>query len=211
MVKNLQAHWERIYSGKQIEKLGWYEEHPAPSLQLIEQCELTKESRILNVGTGASTLVDELLEMGHTNLIASDLSGEALIKLQSRLGEEASKKVHWVVDDLTDPQHLNLLDPIDLWHDRAVLHFFNEQSEQEAYFCLLKQLLKPGGFVIIAAFNLQGALTCSGLPVHRYNQEMIQNQLGGEFKLRDAFDTTYIMPSGEKRAYIYTLFKRVNS
>lgn len=211
MEKDLQAHWEDIYSRKRIELLGWYEAHPAPSLRLLEQCELAKESRILHVGTGASTLVDELLGKGYKNLIASDLSSEALHKLQSRLGEEESKKVHWMVDDLTNPQLLNLLDPIDLWFDRAVLHFFNEANEQEAYFSLLKQLVKPGGFVIIAAFNLRGAPTCSGLPVHRYNREMLQDRLGKDFELQDTFDHTYVMPSGENRAYIYTLFKRVRS
>jgi SAM-dependent methyltransferase len=211
MEKGLQAHWEDIYSRKQVEKLGWYEAHPAPSLQLIEQCEISKASRILNVGTGASTLVDELLKKGYTNLIASDLSGEALQKLQSRLGKEESEKVQWMVDDLRNPKLLNLLDPIDLWFDRAVLHFFNDESEQASYFSLLKQVLKPRGYVIIAAFNLQGAPTCSGLPVFRYDREMLQDRLGKDFELQHAFDYTYQMPSGEERAYIYTLFKRGSS
>lgn len=209
MEKDLQAHWEGIYLKNQIDKLGWYEEHPAPSLQLIEQCKLESDSRMLNVGTGASTLVDELLKQGFTNLIATDLSREAMQKLKSRLGADLSKRVSWMEDDLTNPQVLHTLDPIDLWHDRAVLHFFNEPAEQEAYFGLLKQLVRSGGYVIIAAFNLQGASTCSGLPVYRYNQEMIQLRLGGEFVLQEAFDYTYTMPSGDERAYIYTLYKRV--
>jgi hypothetical protein len=209
MEKDLQAHWERIYLKKQVDKLGWYEEHPAPSLQLIEQCKLAGDSRILNVGTGASTLVDELLKKGYSNLIATDLSQEAMQKLKSRLGVDLSNRVSWIVDDLTNPQVLPTLEPIDLWHDRAVLHFFNEASEQETYFGLLKLLVRPGGYVIIAAFNLQGAPTCSGLPVHRYEQEMIQGRLGDDFELQEAFDYTYIMPTGDERAYIYTLYKRV--
>lgn len=211
MSKELKTHWENIYAKKQIETLGWYEENPAPSLKLIHQCELHSSASILNVGSGASTLVDELLKAGYSKLIANDLSQEALQKLKSRLGQVLSSKVSWIVDDLSHPEVLSSLEPIDLWHDRAVLHFFTDTSEQDVYFALLKQLVKPGGFVIIAAFNLKGAPKCSGLPVHRYNQEMLEERLGKDFVLQEAFDYKYINPSGDERAYIYTLFKRSSS
>jgi len=207
---NLQAHWETIYSKKQVDKLGWFEKNPAPSLELISRCDLSPDSSILNVGAGATRLVDELLELGHTNIIANDLSGEALEKLKSRLGDQTSKQVKWIVDDLTNPSELKSLEPVDLWHDRAVLHFFTDDQEQASYFKLLKQLVKPGAYAIIAAFNLQGATTCSGLPVFRYNQQMLQERLGNDFILQEAFNHNYIMPSGDERAYIYTLFKRMD-
>jgi len=209
MEKDLKSHWENIYSKKQIDTLGWYEENPEPSLKLINQCKLNNNASIFNAGAGASTLVDELLKAGYSKLIANDLSHEALQKLKARLGQEQSSHVRWIVDDLTKAQVLLGLEPVDLWHDRAVLHFFNEKSEQDAYFGLLKLLVKPSGFVIIAAFSLKGASTCSGLPVHRYSQEMIQERLGKEFTLIEAFDYNYIMPSGNERAYIYTLFQRL--
>ena len=98
---------------------------------------------------------------------------------------------------------------IDLWHDRAVLHFFHERSSQDAYFALLQKLVRPGGYVIIAAFNLNGAPTCSGLPVFRYDARMLQEKLGENFKLLEAFDHTYTQPSGDTRAYVYTLFRRI--
>ena len=154
MENKLREHWDEIYAGKEIEELGWYEEHPAPSLKLIRQCNLSPDSRILNVGAGAGTLVEELVKLGYTNLIANDLSRKALQKLQARLGGDLSRHVSWIVDDLTKSELLCKLDPIDLWHDRAVLHFFNEPDERDAYFGLLKQLVKAGGYVIVAAWLL---------------------------------------------------------
>jgi len=204
----LRAHWECIYSEKQVDNLGWFEKKPLPSLELIARCNLSQDSSILNVGAGATSLVDELLELGYTNIIANDLSREALERIKSRLGRQSSDQVNWIVDDLINPNELKMLEPVDLWHDRAVLHFFTDPQEQASYFKLLKQLVKPGAFIIIAAFSLEGAPTCSGLPVFRYNQEMLQERLGNDFVLQKAFDYNFITPSGSERAYIYTLFKR---
>lgn len=204
----MKEHWERVYAKKPVEELGWYESSPEPSLDLIKLCGLENDAAILNVGAGATTLVDTMLGQGFSHLIANDISQAALEELQLRLGPELSERVDWIVDDLTDPAELNKLGQIDLWHDRAVLHFFNKDSEQQAYFDLLRNLVRPGGFVIIAAFNLDGAPTCSGLPVFRYDARMLQEKLGDDFTLLKAFDHSYTQPSGDTRAYVYTLFRR---
>ena len=141
----MKEHWERVYDEKPVEEMGWYESSPEPSLRLIEHCSLEKDAAILNVGAGATTLVDKLLELGYSQVIANDISQAALEELQLRLGPELSKKVHWIADDLTEPGELYDLGQIDLWHDRAVLHFFHERPSQEAYFALLKKLVRPGG------------------------------------------------------------------
>lgn len=205
--KDLIAHWNEAYKNAEIKKLGWYEETPEPSLRLIEKCHLSTDAVLLNVGAGATTLVDELLNLGYTNILVNDLSSKALDALKERL-EIDNDTIKWVVDDLTAPTELNNLEKVDIWHDRAVLHFFNEQKDQDTYFNLVKSLVKKNGFVIIAAFNLQGATKCSGLPVHQYNKEMLQEKLGHDFTLIEAFDHTYIMPSEETREYVYTLFQR---
>lgn len=205
----MKEHWEGIYDNKSVEELGWYEASPEPSLNLIRRCRLNKEAVILNVGAGATTLVDELLDLGYSNIIANDISRSALEELKQRLGADRSKKVHWIVDDITQADELADLGSVDLWHDRAVLHFFQDRSSQEAYFKLMHKLVKPGGFVIIAAFHLKGASTCSGLPVKRYNVHMLQEKTGDAFQLLDAFDHTYIQPSGDTRRYVYTLFQRI--
>lgn len=205
--KDLKSHWEKVYANKPIDQLGWYEASPQPSLRLIEACGLDPNAVLLNVGAGATTLVDELLQLGYENIIANDISSVGLERLKERLGEQ-KEKVTWIVDDLTRPTKLNTIGPVDLWHDRAVLHFFTEEKDRNTYFKLLKKLVKPGGFVILATFNLHGAAKCSGLPVYRYDENMLADRLGNDFELLRAFNYHYTMPSGEKRDYVYTLFQR---
>ena len=200
------THWNKVYTNAEIENLGWYENDPKESLELIEKCKLDKDAAIFISGAGATTLVDELLERKYTNIIANDIAETALISLKSRIGR--SEAVKFVIDDLTSPKKLQFLPKIDLWIDRAVLHFFLKEEDQKSYFDILKQLVKPNGFVIIAAFNLEGAKKCSGLDVYNYNADMIANRLGNEFNLLTTFDHTYVMPSGGERPYVYTLFQR---
>ncbi len=204
---DLKSYWDKAYKNSVTNKLGWHEDFPEPSLQLIDKCALKSHARILNVGVGATTLIDELINKDYKEIIGSDISANAMEELKRRLGAD-SGQVEWIVDDLLSPEKLDKLEPVDLWHDRAVLHFFNEADEQDAYFSLLKKLVKQNGFVIIAAFNLRGAETCSGLPVFRYNEKMLLEKLDGDFSLLEYFDFTYTMPSGDKREYVYTLFKR---
>jgi len=204
---NLQSHWNTTYTTTKTKKLGWYEETCKPSLDLISTCNLNKNSSILNVGAGTTMLIDQLIALGYNNLIANDISGNALDKIKTRLGTD-NDKVKYIVDDLTNPKILNQLEPVDLWHDRAVLHFFNTQKKQDTYFYLLNRLIKPKGFAIIATFNLDGALKCSGLTVHRYDEKMIAEKLGNNFELIESFNHIYTMPSSDTRAYIYTLFKK---
>ncbi|MGR3809635.1 class I SAM-dependent methyltransferase [Jiulongibacter sp. NS-SX5] len=207
-IQALKDHWNKSYETKALEQLGWYEENPTPSLQLIEKTGLKSNARIFNAGAGATTLVDELLKKGFQNIIINDLSSTAIELLKNRLGEKASN-LHWIEDDLTNARELQKIKEIDLWHDRAVLHFFHDRKEQKNYFDLIRNVVKPGGFVIIAAFNLEGATSCSGLPVFRYNAEMIKERIGEDFELIEAFDYTFTMPSKNTREYVYSLFKRM--
>ncbi|RMG84556.1 MAG: class I SAM-dependent methyltransferase [Bacteroidetes bacterium] len=204
---DLKTHWNEAYQKKAVEQLGWYEAAPSPSLELIEKTGLPTDAAILHVGAGATTLVDELLRRGYSNLIVNDLSEVALERLRQRLGK-AADDLTWVVDDLTRPERLPKLPPVDLWHDRAVLHFFTEEKDQNTYFDLLRRLVRPGGYAIIATFNLQGATKCSGLPVFRYDEKMLDEKTGPDFRLVESFNYTYVQPSGNTREYVYTLFKK---
>ncbi len=206
-ILDLKSHWNRAYKNTNTEELGWYEDCPEPSLQLIEKCNFDKDAKLLNVGVGVTTLIDELIKLGYKNIIGSDISCTAVEKIKQRIGP-ASDLVKWINDDLTNSKKLVDLPPVDLWHDRAVLHFFNDIIDQDAYFSLLNKLVKPNGFVIIAAFNLSGAIKCSGLPVFRYSKEMLEERLGNDFQCLDSFNFTYTMPGGDERPYIYTLFQR---
>ncbi len=204
---DLKKHWNTAYGNNEVSRLGWYEEDPDATLQLIQQCNLSKDARILNVGVGASTLLDKMVNIGFENIIANDISNTALEKLKTRLGIKG-KDIQWIVDDLTNPTTLSEIAPVDLWNDRAVIHFFTEEEDQNTYFSLVKKLVKNNGFVIISAFNTDGATLCSGLPVFRYDKDMLAKKLGAEFKLIESFNFNYTMPSGDTRPYIYTLFKR---
>ena len=204
---NLKKHWDTVYSDSPDNQLGWYETDLSPMLKLLLKTGLNKSSRILNVGAGSTTLVDELLKNEYSNIIATDISDIALKKLENRVGNDA---VEFIVDDLMNPTQLKTIEQVDIWIDRAVLHFFTKEVEQKMYFDLLKGLVTVNGFVALAEFNLNGAERCSGLPVHRYSQEMLDEKLGDDFKLVDCFNYTYVMPSGAERPYIYALYKRMN-
>lgn len=201
-------YWNNVYAAKEINKLGWYEEVSEPSIRLISKCPFDKDDPVLDVGAGASTLIDYLLDQGYKNITAVDISEMALKKLRERLGEEKSRRVRWIADDITQPVHIDKLSDIALWHDRALLHFLLEEKEREMYLTVLKKVVRKGGFVIIATFSLTGAKKCSGLNVMNYDQRMLSDFLGEDFNLIDHFDYIYYTPSGEERPYIYTLFKK---
>lgn len=203
---NYPTHWNKVYLNTEIEKLGWYENNPQKTVELIEQCNLPKEASLFIPGAGATTLVDELVNRDFSNIIANDISEAALIKLKERVGK--TNAVTYIIDDLTKPRKLPQIDKIDLWIDRAVLHFFLTEEEQNAYFILVKKLVKPKGYIILAEFNLEGAKKCSGLDVVNYNEAMLQQKLGEEFNLINSFNYTYVNPSGGERPYVYTLFQR---
>jgi len=207
ITENLGRYWSGKYTGVDITKLGWYEEESSPSLQLIEKSNIPKNGPILNVGAGATTLIDSLLEKGYTNLIANDISDSALNSIKDRIGEK-QESVEWIVDDLVNPTELKNIPQVAIWNDRAVLHFFVEEKDQEAYFKLVNEKVKKNGFVILAVFNLEGATMCSGLPLKRYNAEMLQQKLGQAYILKDSFNYMYTMPNGQDRSYVYTLFQK---
>ncbi|MDP3357858.1 MAG: class I SAM-dependent methyltransferase [Lutibacter sp.] len=205
---DFKKHWNAAYQKSPIANLGWYEENPTPSIELIEACSLPKDALIFNAGAGATTLISELLAKGYENLVVNDISPVALAELKNNLLVSKNAHIKFIVDDLTNSDELLKLKNIDLWHDRAVLHFFTKEKNQKTYFDLLKSVLKPKGFVILAEFNLEGAKKCSGLDVFNYNEEMLQERLGNDFELLKSFNYTYTQPSGNTREYVYTLFQK---
>jgi len=207
-IYDYEKHWNDAYLKSPIHILGWYEETPSQSIELIEACNLSKDAVIFNAGAGATTLIEKLLDDGYSNIVVNDISSSALIELKNNLTSHSQSNVTFLVDDLTNPNDLFNLKNVDLWHDRAVLHFFTEKSQQDIYFDLLKKTVKIDGFVILAEFNLEGAKKCSGLAVFNYNEIMLQERLGNNFKLLRSFNYTYTQPSGNTREYIYTLFQR---
>jgi SAM-dependent methyltransferase len=205
---DFEKHWNNAYQKTPAESLGWYEEDPIPSMDLISECNLSKDALIFNAGVGAATLIKLLLNKGYTNIVVNDIAATALTELKNNLSNYKDSQVQFIVDDLTNPSELLKLKNVDLWHDRAVLHFFTTQQQQQTYFDLIKKVISPEGYVILAEFNLEGAKKCSGLDVFNYNEEMLQKRLGSDFKLLRSFNYTYTQPSGNTREYVYTLFQK---
>lgn len=204
----LKQHWNSVYTKKEIEDLGWFESDVSKTMELIEATKIDKQARILNVGAGTTTLIDALIKNGFKSIIANDLSAVALDKLKQRINNTYKQDITCITDDLTQPQQLQHLDPVDIWIDRAVLHFFIDEEEQNTYFELVNTVVKHGGYVIIAVFALNGAETCSGLPLQRYDALMLSSKLGNNFKQIHTFNYTFVNPFGDERPYVYTLFQK---
>lgn len=198
-------HWENVYHNQATEKLGWYESHLQLSLKLIRQAGLAKEAAIIDVGGGASTLADDLLDEGFNRLTVLDLSSAALSKAQARLGTHAAQIV-WVQGDIT---RLSLPRAhYDLWHDRALFHFLLIPEDRLSYAALLHYSLKPGGQIIIGAFAPEAPPRCSGLAVERYSAERLHQVLGGKLKLLSQLTTLHLTPGGVEQMYLYCHFEK---
>jgi SAM-dependent methyltransferase len=206
----LADHWNKTYEATETKKLGWYEETPEPSLTLIQECPIDKNDVIIDVGCGASTLVDELINNGYTNIVLADISKMALGITHNRLKTLQPKNpvsVAFLTDDVTNSKHIKSINNITVWHDRAVLHFLTNDDDQQAYLKLLKLTIRKGGYVIISTFAIGGAEECSGLPVKQYDAKSLSDFLGPEFKLVKSFDHTYTTTWGQERPFIYTVFQ----
>jgi len=202
-------HWNKIYGSKPVESLGWYEEYPNPSMDLISECNLNEAHPIIDVGSGASKLIQFLLNNGYVNLFALDHSNEALRRLKESIPEDQMHSIRFIMADVCSSEWIAEVDDVALWHDRALLHFLVDKSDREKYIDRLRYLVKKDGFVVIGAFSLIGASHCSGLPVQRYSAETLSNLLGDEFCLERSIDYLYRMPTGDTRPYIFALFKRL--
>jgi 2-polyprenyl-3-methyl-5-hydroxy-6-metoxy-1,4-benzoquinol methylase len=194
------AHWKHIYQTKESERVSWYQLHPGLSLQYIQNTGILKSAHIIDVGGGASVLVDHLLEDGFQNVTVLDISSEALEIARQRLGPR-SKSVTWMEADITQtnlPKH-----QYDLWHDRAVFHFLTKPEDRQRYVNAVKEAVKPGGHIIVATFANDGPESCSGLDVSRYNPQSLYNEFGEGFDLLDSTHEEHQTPFGTEQKFIY--------
>lgn len=199
-------HWENIYSTKAPDAVSWYQEHPAFSLRFIRNAGIAKDAGIIDVGGGASRLVDDLLDEGYTNVTVLDLSGAALHEAQKRLGERA-RRVQWIEADITRAD----LAPgsFDVWHDRAVFHFLTAPEDRRAYVEAVMRSVKPGGHVIVATFAPEGPEKCSGLPVMRYGPGELHREFGEPFSLVEHAREEHHTPFGTVQQFLYCYCRKV--
>lgn len=197
-------HWEEIYHSTSPGKVSWYQENPATSLDFIEKTGLPKEAPILDVGSGASTLVDQLLLRGYRNLALLDVSTKALLLTRQRLGGKATG-VAWHHGDVT---RYSLPEQYSLWHDRAAFHFLVDPSDRRAYVTSLRQGLRPQGHLILATFAVGGPTRCSGLDVTQYDTQKITTELGQDFRLIETLEELHQTPAGVEQLFSYFWFTR---
>jgi hypothetical protein len=208
-MKSDPAHWNAIFNAKQDRQLGWYETDAAQTLEFLGYCDWDSRPTVFLPGAGTSVLVDVLLGHG-ARLVLNDISDKALGKLRDRLGLEISDRAFWLHHDMAVPLPEGY-PAVDLWIDRAVLHFLLEEEQVTGYFNNLRKLVKPGGLALFAEFSLEGAPTCAGLPVHRYSSHELVTRLGPGFELLREQSLIYTNPFGEPRPYVYTLHRRAGS
>jgi len=194
------AHWSKIYQTKGADQVSWYQVNPALSLHMIQQTGIALDEPIMDVGAGASTLVDHLVNLGYQNLTLLDLSAEALQVAQMRLGEKA-RALTWLEGDVTMaslPEHHYAV-----WHDRAVFHFLTDPHARQQYVQQVARSVRVGGHIIIATFALDGPEKCSGLDVVRYDPQSLHAEFGAQFKLIRDTKEAHHTPWGTEQQFVY--------
>jgi SAM-dependent methyltransferase len=196
------AHWDRVYRNTAPDQVSWYQAEPELSLRLIRHALPDLSSAIIDVGGGASTLVDALVFAGYQRMTVLDLSPGALEAARDRMGPAAAS-VGWIEGDV-----LAAALPagaFDLWHDRAVFHFLTDSTDRLCYVAQVRHAVKPGGLVLVATFAEDGPTQCSGLEVARYSPERLHTEFGSEFRLLDSVREEHHTPSGKIQPFTYCL------
>lgn len=197
---NMRSHWDQIYTTRSAQEVSWYQPHAEQSLALIRRIAAGKPSRVIDVGGGASTLVDDLLAQGNIEVSVLDLSAAALDVAEARLGDKAGE-VRWIVGDVTQADLP--AQAYDIWHDRAVFHFLTDPLQRAAYVAQVRKAVRPGGHVIVAAFGPDGPTRCSGLPVVRYSPGELHDQFGSAFELVESLGEAHHTPGGVIQQFVY--------
>lgn len=196
------SHWNDVYTRKKSDEVSWFRPHLERSMDLMTRAGITTSANVIDVGGGASTLVDDLLARGHQNVSVLDLSEKALDASKERLGERA-RNVIWLAGDITTlalPRHA-----YDFWHDRAVFHFLRDEAQRRNYVRAVRHALKPGGFIVVATFGPDGPTKCSGLDVMRYSADQLHGEFGGEFEKLENVTEVHETPWGAEQQFVYCL------
>lgn len=200
-------HWENVYQTKSPLEVSWYQREPEVSLALIDRARISRDAPIIDVGGGASVLVDRLLARGFEKIAVLDVSAKALAHAKARLAERAGS-VQWLEADVTQfrpPQRFHL------WHDRAVFHFLTHPADRRAYVKALTDGLAPGGHLIIATFAIGGPTKCSGLDICQYDAARMGAELGPGFELMEEVGETHATPAGKEQRFIFLHYRRRES
>jgi SAM-dependent methyltransferase len=199
---NERAHWDQIYGSKDASDVSWYQREPTTSLRMIREVAPEPTAAIIDVGGGASTLVDRLLDAGYTAVSVLDISTEALEQAKERLGRRA-ELVTWIEADVLGER--SMTGTFDVWHDRAVFHFLTSESDRQRYVDQVRRSVRIGGYVSVATFASDGPTHCSGLEVVRYDAGDLHSQFGSDFRLLVSEREEHLTPSGAMQPFTYCM------
>lgn len=198
-------HWNDIYQAMQATDVSWFQTTPTTSLSLVADSGVMTTAPLIDVGGGASTLIDHLLAAGYEDITVLDIAKSALAQANARLGTDAAD-VHWLVGDVTTialPEN-----QFALWHDRAVFHFLTDVAERARYVAQVERVIRPNGTLIVATFAEDGPERCSNLPVQRYSTEQLAAQFGRSFTLEQTAHEAHTTPWGSVQKFVYVRLRR---
>lgn len=198
-------HWETLYRTKDVHAVSWFQPEAVQSLELITRFAPDRSAPIIDVGAGASVLVDDLLASGYNNVTVLDFSETALEISRSRLGSGAPG-VHWIAADIRTARFEESAYAV--WHDRAVFHFLTDPEDRRVYVEQVQRAVRPGGYVLVATFAEDGPATCSGLPVVRYSAESLHSEFGSTFRMLTSAHEDHRTPAGSEQSFLYCLCRR---
>lgn len=201
---NKQKHWDKAHAARHAREVSWYQQLPASSLRMIQKSNIAKDIPIIDVGGGASLLVDFLLEKGYQDVTVLDVSGIALNLASDRLGDRAAR-IEWIEQDITCFEAKR---KYGLWHDRALFHFLTFRNERKKYIRVLRRSLQPGGQLIIAAFAFGGPTKCSGLDIVQYDAQKLEKELGEAFTLVEQEQVVHQTPAKKEQLFGFYRFIR---
>ena len=202
---NRKEHWEKIYSTKKLNEVSWYQPTPETSLKFIEELKIPKSASIIDIGGGDSFLIDNLLDLGYSNLTLLDISKKAIERAKKRLGEKG-KHVKWIE---ADASAFTPTKTYDLWHDRAAFHFLTDESEIRRYLLAAENGVKESGNLIIGTFSTDGPKKCSGIEITQYSENSMINKFGKIFKKIDCKIIQHLTPFNTTQSFVFCSFKKM--
>jgi len=202
---NRKRHWDNIYQSKSTNEVSWYQPIPTISLDFVKQFNLSRNSKIIDIGGGDSFLVDYLLIMGFQDISVLDISDKAIERAKKRLGKNADK-VKWII---ADAANFYTSEKYDFWHDRAAFHFLTDEKEIGSYLNTLNKGVKPEGIIVIGTFSEQGPEICSGINIKQYSEKSMTDQLKNYFNKIKCITVDHKTPSGSIQNFLFCSFRRL--
>ena len=201
---NREAHWQKIYTTKQLNEVSWYQQTPTTSLEYFSQLNIPLNASIIDVGGGDSFLVDHLLNLGYTNITILDISLAAIIRAKERIAEKSSL-VKWIVSDVV---HFKPEEKYDVWHDRAAFHFLTDAEDINQYKKITSNHISKNGYLIVGTFSKEGPTKCSGINIQQYSKENLEQTFSENFNLQSSQFINHSTPFNTIQQFIFCCFQK---